>query len=129
MKFHINFGFNNKVLFIMGANDKFNSIIFKYFLHQILQYFPSKWVLVADNAFIHKTEEKQRFLLTSNLLFTIIPTYSPWLNPWEHLILAIKAKIRQIQRNDKMITLNTIKRIIDEFDHCDSKKYIVASLK
>ena len=119
----------NKIYGIMGTNDTFNSIMFKYFLHQMLQYLLNKWVLVADNASIHKTDEIKRFLLSSNLLLTTIPTYSPWLNPWEHLILAIKAKIRQIQRNDKMITLNSIKGIIDELDQSDLKKYIVASLK
>ena len=78
---------------IMGTNDTFNFIMFKYFLHQMLQYLPNKWMLVADNASIHKTNEIQRFLISINLLLTTIPTYSPWINPSEHLILAIKVKL------------------------------------
>ena len=59
----------------MGTNDTFNCIMFKYFLHQMLQYLPNKLILVADNASIHKADEIQRFLLSSNLLLTTIPTY------------------------------------------------------
>ena len=125
----LNMIFKEQNIWYYGNKLLFNSIMFKYFLHQMLQYLPNKWVLATDNASIYKTDEIQRFLLSSNLLLTTIPTYSPWLNPWEHLILAIKAKIRHIQRNDKMITLNTIKGIIDELDQSDLKKYIVASLK
>ena len=49
------------------------------------------------------------------ILLTISP-YSPFLNPWEKLILKIKSSIKMSQRNGKLISLRSFKAIVDRFD-------------
>ena len=114
---------------VMGTNQTFDSNMFLQFLIEIKENLHSDWVFIADNASIHKTNQIKEYLENKKQLLITIPSYSPWLNPWEHLIRSIKSKIRMKQKNNKIITLSLIKSIIDEFDKCDLKKLQISSIK
>ena len=51
-------------------------------------------ILVWDNATINKSADVKKFIRGSDARILTIPPYSPWLNPTEHLIGWIKARIQ-----------------------------------
>ena len=57
------------------------------------------------------------------ILLTIHP-YSPFLNPWEKLILKIKSSIKMSQRNGKLISLRSFKAVVDRFDIIAMRNWI-----
>ena len=85
-----------------GANDH---QIFIHFLCEFLEakLDPviddfSKFLLVIDNASIHKTREVQEFASKHRIKLLTISPYSPSLNAAEYFIQSIKAKIKRKQR-------------------------------
>ena len=54
-----------------------------------------KFYIVADNSSIHKTKDIIEFLAKSKISLLTISPYSPWFNPVEHYIKAIKSKFEQ----------------------------------
>jgi transposase len=54
-------------------------------------------VIVADNATIHKTKEVEKLLQEYQTSLLTIAPYSPWLNPAEKYINAIKSNIKSSQ--------------------------------
>ena len=114
---------------VIGTNETFDSNMFLQFLIQMKENLHSNWVFIADNASIHKTNQIREYLEDTKQLLITIPSYSPWLNPWEHLIRSIKSKIRMKQRANKLITLSLIKGIIDEIDKSDLNRLQISSIK
>ena len=51
-------------------------------------------VLVCDNSVIHKSEKIKSFIQDSGVSINTLTLYRPCLNPTEHLIGAIKSKVR-----------------------------------
>ena len=51
-------------------------------------------VLVCDNSVIHKFEKIKKFIQDSGVSIITLTPHSPCLNPTEHLIRAIKSKVR-----------------------------------
>ena len=51
-------------------------------------------VLVCDNSVIHKSEKIKSFIQDSGVSIITLTPYSPCLNLTEHLIRAIKSKVR-----------------------------------
>ena len=114
---------------VIGTNETFDSNMFLQFLIQMKENLHSNWVFIADNASIHKTNQIREYLEDTKQLLITIPSYSPCLNPWEHLIRSIKSKIRMKQRANKLITLSLIKGIIDEIDKSDLNRLQISSIK
>ena len=56
-----------------------------------------KYVVVCDNAAIHKSKLVKAFLEETHILMVTIPPYCPVLNPVEKLILAIKQKVNKYE--------------------------------
>ena len=64
------------------------------------------------------TEENNQVILLT------IPPYSPFLNPWEKLILKIKSSIKVSQRNGKLISFRSFKAVVDRFDIIAMRNWI-----
>ena len=82
--------------------DTFTSMEIKGFYYRIFQAkidvfneADSIPVIVWDNSSIHKSAEIKDFIADSGVSILTIAPYSPCLNPAEHLIGAIKSKIKQ----------------------------------
>ena len=87
---------------ILGSDGTINSKIFIHYLEKLVCNINDiknqnnhKFIFIADNAAIHKSREVQRFLEHNSLSILSICPYSPWLNPVESYISAIKAKIKK----------------------------------
>ena len=87
---------------ILGTEGTGNSKKFIHFLSKVLNerkklsyQEANKFVLIMDNASIHKTLEVSTFIIDSKVRTVTIPPYEPSLNPEEKFILAIKSKLRQ----------------------------------
>ena len=87
---------------ILGTEGTGNSKKFIHFLSKVLNerkklsyQEANKFVLIMDNASIHKTLEVSTFIIDSKVRTVTIPPYEPSLNPVEKFILAIKSKLRQ----------------------------------
>ena len=114
---------------IKGTPEIFDSTLFVQFLEEAVAYLPDKVIIWMDNSSIHKTREVYQTLKRHTILALTIPPYSPWLNPWEHLIRSIKTKIRKIQGTGKLITLRTIKQVVDKANQDELKNYFEMSIK
>ena len=117
------------IIAIKGTANTFDSKLFVQFLEEAIVYLPDKVVLWMDNSSIHKTLDVHKTLKRHNILALTIPPYSPWLNPWEHLIRSIKTIIRKIQGTEKLITLRTIKQVVDKVNQEELRKYLEMSIK
>ena len=51
-------------------------------------------ILVCNNSVIQKSEKIKSFIQDSGVTFITLTPYNPYLNPTEHLIWAIKSKVR-----------------------------------
>ena len=60
-----------------------------------------EFVVVWDNATIHKSKLVKEFLEDTQTLMVTIPPYWPALNPAEKLILAIKQKVGKYEDGGK----------------------------
>ena len=81
------------VLSVKGTID--SSIFVKYLkgvINQIKQgaKYSKEYVIIWDNAIIHRSEIWKTFLESQNIGLLTIHPYSPWLNPIEHYIGSIK---------------------------------------
>ena len=56
-----------------------------------------KYVILCDNATIHKAKQVRNYSESSKILMVTIPPYSPTLNAAEKIILAIKEKIKRYE--------------------------------
>ena len=109
---------------IKWTADTFDSKLFVQFLEEIIVYLPDKVVFWMDNSSIHKTLDVHKTLKRHNILALTIPPYSQWLNPWEHLIRSINTNIRKIHGTGKLITLRTIKQVVDKVNQVELRKYL-----
>ena len=87
---------------ILGTEGTGNSKEFIHFLSKVLNerkklsyQEDNKFVLIMDNASIHKTLEVSTFIIDSKVRTVTIPPYELSLNQVEKFILAIKSKLRQ----------------------------------
>ena len=87
---------------VMGFKTNINSSKLILFLTSVLERVKlltsashKRIAMVCDNWAYHKTEEVRNFLKKNQVLMIWIVPYSPFLNPWEHLIQGIKAKIKR----------------------------------
>ena len=94
----------SKFIGIQGVQGTFNSARFVGFIKQLIQHLEqessydlSKIVLVMDNAAIHVSSKMKDFAESHNVFIVTISPYLPWLNPWEKVIGAIKAKARSLK--------------------------------
>ena len=101
MSFFVAFS-NIRFYGILGTEGTGNSKKFIHFLSKVLKERKklssqeiSKFVIIMDNASIHKTHEVSKFILDSKIRAVTIPPYEPSLNPVEKFILALKTKLRQ----------------------------------
>ena len=114
---------------IKETADTFDSKLFVQFLEEAIVYLSDKVELWMDNSSIHKTLNVHKTMKRDNILALTIPPYSPWLNPWEYLIRSIKTNIRKIQGTGKLITLRTIKQVVDKVNQEELRKYLKMSIK
>ena len=86
-------------------------------------------MLVCDNASIHKTKEVCQLLNISKIGLLTIKPYSPWLNPVEGYISAIKKRIRLNLEKNKILTEALIKNWIAETSTGDPARFVKSSQK
>lgn len=94
-------------------NRPYNSDLFKSFLIKCKQsnIFTKKSLLIMDNVPIHKTASVLSYLKSSKIKVLFLPTYSPDLNPIEHLFHKIKSTLDKIRPRAET-KANLIKNIV-----------------
>ena len=117
------------IVAIKGTTGTFDGRLFSQFIKESLVFLPENVVLWMDNSSIHKTLEVHKAFEKHNILAWTIPAYSSWLNPWEHLIRSIKMNTRKIQSTGKLVTLRTIKQVVDNINQNKMDNYFAMSIK
>ena len=131
----LHFLLNNSIHHLYNKETT-DSHVFCQYLKQVIEFYHSKdpqiknqVLLVCDNASIHKTKEVCQLLNISKIGLLTIKPYSPWLNPVEGYISAIKKRIRlNLEKNNKL-TEALIKNWIAETSTGDPSRFVKASQK
>ena len=108
----------------IGKEGTCDSQVFVYFLNQMNNVIDNKYLIVADNASIHKSEPVANFIKKNFIWLMTIPPYSPHLNPWEKLILQVKQKMRAWAKKDKISSLKMIQTILNKISNGWLHKWI-----
>ena len=87
-------------------------VITRRYLYELDEIPPA--VLIMDNGSIHKLSLVKTAVKNLQLSLLKITPYSPALNPWEKLILALKTALKAKKAQGKVICLQTIASIVKE---------------
>ena len=120
---------------IIGTSETFNSIMFGYFINELVRIIKSEmdldsrdWMLVMDNASIHKSLKIKSIIKGRRIRMMFITPYEPSLNPAEKLIMAIKAKLKVREFHGHSLSLASVRGVIEQLVHTNFERLINASL-
>ena len=103
-----------KIHGLMASKITYNSNKFLYFMAELVKTLSDNFAILLDNASIHKTTIIQEFCKSEGVWMITIPSYWPFLSPWEKAINNIKRKVKSKQNSGKMINLKSFKTVIDD---------------
>jgi transposase len=83
-------------------------VVDTYFEKVLLPALPSRSVIVLDNARFHQSPSTQKLVADAGCELLFLPTYSPDLNPIEHLWAKLKVALRRILPNSHNPTLTIL---------------------
>ena len=112
-----------------------NSIMFGHFINQLVKVvqrsladYSGKWMLVIDNANIHKSLYIKEIIKDIKILIMFITNYEPSLDPVEKLIMAIKDILKIGQFMDTNYHFDSLRDVVEQLVHINFEKLINKSL-
>ena len=126
---------SSKFYGIIGTSDSFNSIMFGYFINELVRIIQNDmdrdlrdWMLVMDNSSIHKSLYIKDIIKGRKIRMMFITPYEPSLNPAEKLIMAIKTKLKVREFHGHPLSLASVRGVVEQLVHINFQKLINASL-
>ena len=113
---------SERIELLQATRSTFTAESFINFIKEIVIANPLNLIIIMDNAPIHRSKAVKFFWKAQNIVMLTIPAYCPFLNPCEKLILKIKSAARKFQRVGELVTLQTLKHIVWQFQLCDPEK-------
>ena len=118
---------SDKIEGVMGTLKTITAKWFEYFIVNLFKSNNNNVLIILDKAKIHTAKLINELCRKNQVIMLTVPSYSPFLNSCEKLILKIKIAIRTMQRKARIISLRSFRNVIDKLGATTMKISIAES--